>query len=119
MPKALIVDDSPAELAHLRNILTAAGWQTSTASNGTEAVAKAITEKPSLILCDIIMPDMDGFEACRQLQANPDTKAIPVIFVSSKNQKADHLWAKMQGARALIGKPYEATQILDTLKAFG
>lgn len=119
MPKALIVDDSPAELANLRNILTSAGWQTSTASNGAEAVAKANSERPTLILCDIIMPDMDGFEACRQLQANPETKSIPVVFVSSKNQKADHLWAKMQGARSLIGKPYEANQILETLKAFG
>lgn len=119
MPKALIVDDSPAELANLRNILTAAGWQTSTASNGAEAVAKANSERPTLILCDIIMPDMDGFEACRQLQANPETKSIPVVFVSSKNQKADHLWAKMQGARSLIGKPYEASQIIETLKAFG
>jgi len=119
MPKALIVDDSPAELANLRNILSAAGWQTSTASNGAEAVSKALAEKPALILCDIIMPDMDGFEACRQLQANPETKAIPVVFVSSKNQKADHLWAKMQGAKALIGKPYEASQIIETLKAFG
>jgi len=119
MPKALIVDDSPTELANLRNILTSAGWQTATASNGNEAVSKALSEKPTLILCDIIMPDMDGFEACRQLQANPETKAIPVVFVSSKSQKADHLWAKMQGARALIGKPYEAAQILETLKAFG
>jgi len=119
MPKALIVDDSPAELANLRNILSSAGWQTATATNGSEAVAKALSEKPNLILCDIIMPDMDGFEACRQLQANPDTKSIPVVFVSSKNQKADHLWAKMQGAKALIGKPYEASQILETLRAFG
>lgn len=119
MPKALIVDDSPAELANLRNILSGAGWQTSTASNGNEAVAKALSEKPNLILCDIIMPDMDGFEACRQLQADPQTKSIPVVFVSSKNQKADHLWAKMQGAKALIGKPYEAAQIIETLKAFG
>jgi twitching motility two-component system response regulator PilH len=61
---------------------------------------------------------MDGFEACRQLQANADTKAIPVVFVSSKNQKADHLWAKMQGAKSLIGKPYEASQILETLRTY-
>ncbi len=118
MPKALIVDDSPTELANLLNILTGAGWQAVTASNGNEAVAKALSEKPGLILCDIIMPDMDGFEACRQLQANADTKAIPVVFVSSKNQKADHLWAKMQGAKALIGKPYDASQILDALRTY-
>lgn len=119
MSKALIVDDSPAELANLRSILTGAGWHTVTASNGTEAVQKALIEKPALILCDIVMPDMDGYEACRQLQAHPETKSIPVVFVSSKNQKADQLWAKMQGAKALIGKPYQPEQILETLKAFG
>ncbi|MFZ5638846.1 MAG: response regulator [Pseudomonadota bacterium] len=119
MPKVLICDDSAAELANLRSILTDAGWHSVTASNGAEAVQKALTEKPALIFLDIIMPDMDGYEACRQLQANADTKAIPVVFVSSKNQKADHIWAKMQGGKALIGKPYSADQIHDTLKAFG
>ncbi len=119
MPKILICDDSAAELANLRSILTDAGWHSITASNGSEAVQKASAEKPSLIFLDIIMPDMDGYEACRLLQANADTKAIPVVFISSKNQKADHIWAKMQGAKALIGKPYSAGQILDTLKAYG
>ncbi len=118
MPKILICDDSAAELANLRSILMDAGWHSVTASNGAEAVQKASAEKPALIFLDIIMPDMDGYEACRQLQANAETKSIPVIFVSSKNQKADHIWAKMQGAKALIGKPYSADQILDTLKAY-
>ena len=119
MSKVLIVDDSPAELANLRSILNDAGWHSVTASNGADAVAKASSEKPTLILMDIIMPDMDGYEACRTLQSNPETKGIPVVFVSSKNQKADHMWAKMQGAKALIGKPYKASEILDTLKAYG
>ncbi len=118
MPKVLICDDSAAELANLRTILTDAGWHSITASNGGEAVQKAANEKPTMIFLDIIMPDMDGYEACRQLQSNPDTKSIPVVFVSSKNQKADHIWAKMQGAKALIGKPYSAEQILETLKTF-
>ena len=119
MNKALIVDDSAAELANLRSILTGAGWHTIAATSGAEAVQKAQSEKPTLILLDIVMPDMDGYEACRLLQANAETKSIPVVFVSSKNQKADQLWAKMQGAKSLIGKPYEAAQILETLKAFG
>lgn len=119
MPKALICDDSAAELANLRSILTDAGWHSVTASNGAEAVQKAAAEKPALIFLDIIMPDMDGYEACRQLQAGAETKGIPVVFVSSKNQKADQIWAKMQGGKALIGKPYSPDQILDTLKAFG
>lgn len=119
MPKALICDDSAAELANLRSILTDAGWHSVTASNGAEAVQKAAAEKPALIFLDIIMPDMDGYEACRQLQAGAETKSIPVVFVSSKNQKADQIWAKMQGGKALIGKPYSPDQIIDTLKAFG
>lgn len=119
MGKILIVDDSPSEVANLRSILSDAGWQSVTASNGAEAVVKAGSERPSLILMDIIMPDMDGYEACRTLQENPATKNIPVVFVSSKNQKADQMWAKMQGAKALIGKPYKVSEILDTLKAYG
>lgn len=119
MPKVLIVDDSPTELANMRAILAGAGWHIVTATNGAEAVQRAIEEKPNLILCDIIMPDMDGFEACRQLQANPTTKSIPLIFVSSKNQKADQLWARMQGAKDLIGKPYQPEQILGMLKSYG
>lgn len=118
MPKALICDDSAAELANLRTILTDAGWHSVTASNGAEAVQKATAERPALIFLDIIMPDMDGYEACRQLQANAETKGIPVVFVSSKNQKADQIWAKMQGAKALIGKPYAPEQILETLRAY-
>lgn len=119
MGKVLIVDDSPAELANLRTILTDAGWHSVTASNGADAVQKAASERPSLILMDIIMPDMDGYEACRTLQQDPATRSIPVVFISSKNQKADQMWAKMQGAKALIGKPYKSSEILDTLKAYG
>lgn len=119
MPKALICDDSAAEVAHLRSILTDAGWHSVTASNGAEAVRKASAEQPALIFLDIIMPDMDGYEACRQLQADAGTRAIPVVFVSSKHQKADHVWARMQGGRGLIGKPYSPEQILETLRAYG
>ena len=119
MHKVLICDDSAAELANLRSILTDAGWQSVTATNGAEAIKKAKGEKPGLILLDIVMPDMDGYEASRRLQADPETKSIPIVFVSSKSQKADHIWAKMQGAKALIAKPYTSDQILETLKAFG
>jgi twitching motility two-component system response regulator PilH len=116
--KILIVDDSPVELANLRAILEKNGWHSVTASSGAEAVSKAASEKPNLILMDIVMPDMDGYEACRRLQADPGTKGIPVVFVSSKNQKADHLWAKMQGGKALIAKPYEPASILEAIKAY-
>jgi len=118
MHKILIVDDSAAQVASLRSLLEQNGYQTITASNGSEAVQKAGSERPNAILLDILMPEMDGYEACRQLQSNEATKGIPVLFVSSKGQKADHLWAKMQGGKTLIPKPFEPHQILDALKAY-
>jgi twitching motility two-component system response regulator PilH len=118
MKKILIVDDSSAELANLRSILEQNGWHSVTATSGVEALRKAVIDKPNLILMDIVMPDMDGYEACRALHAEPATKEIPIVFVSSKNQKADQLWAKMQGGKALISKPYAPQQILDALKAY-
>jgi twitching motility two-component system response regulator PilH len=119
MNKILVVDDSPAELALLKQIITEAGCFPVLAVNGKEAVEKAKAEKPLLILMDIVMPEMDGYQACRTLTQDPSTKAIPIYFVSSKNQKADQLWAKMQGAKALIPKPADKQAIMDILKQAG
>ena len=88
------------------------------APNGKEAIEKAKAEKPDLIFMDIIMPDMDGYAACRSLGNQAETKSIPVIFVTSKSQKADRLWAQMQGGKGFITKPYTADAITDQLKAF-
>lgn len=119
MPKALICDASATELAHLRTILDDAGWDSITASDGAEAVRKATAEKPALIFLDIVMPDMDGYEACRRLQANGETRGIPVVFASTMHRKADRIWARMQGGKTLIGKPYSAEQVLEALRAYG
>jgi twitching motility two-component system response regulator PilH len=70
-----------------------------------------------VIFLDIIMPDQDGFGTCRKLAANSETKGIPVVFVTSKNQKADRIWAQMQGAKGFITKPYAPQEILDQLTA--
>lgn len=114
--KVLIVDDSPVDLANIKGILSDAGCLVITASNGREAIAKAFSEKPHVIFLDIVMPDMDGYEACRLLNEEPNTKAIPVIFVTSKGQKADLVWGQMQGAKGHVVKPYSADQIIDQLK---
>ena len=116
--KVLVVDDSPADLANIKTIVTDAGCIVVTAINGKEAVEKAKAEKPDLIFMDIIMPDMDGYAACRLLSGDGDTKSIPVVFVTSKNQKADRLWAQMQGGKAFVTKPYSSDAIIDQLKAF-
>ena len=114
---ALIVDDSKAELTNLKAILSDAGWMVSTADQGKEAIQKALSDKPNIIFLDIVMPDMDGYEACRLLAADPATKDIPVVFVTSKGQKADKVWGQMQGAKGHVTKPYSADQITDQLKA--
>lgn len=115
--KVLIVDDSPTDLAHLRGIVADAGCLIVTATNGRDAIEKARREQPDLIFMDILMPDMDGFEACRILTNTAETKHIPVVFVTSKGQKADRVWAKMQGGKSLVAKPYSSDEILEQINA--
>jgi twitching motility two-component system response regulator PilH len=115
--KALVVDDSPADLAAVKSILTDAGCVVVTAANGKEAVEKAKAEKPAIIFLDIIMPEMDGYETCRRLAEDAATKDIPVVFVTSKKEKADKVWGQMQGARGFLVKPVSADQVVDQIKA--
>ena len=116
--KILICDDSKTDLANLRSALQSTQCIVLTASNGDEAVAKAKKESPDIIFMDIIMPGTDGYTACRALRDDPITRNIPVIFVSSRHQKADRVWAMMQGAKDLIAKPFEAAEITDVLATF-
>lgn len=114
--KALVCDDSATDMANMKSILGDAGCMVITASNGKEAVAKAKAEKPNVIFLDIVMPDMDGYEACRLLSEDPATKGIPVVFVTSKGQKADKVWGQMQGAKGHVVKPATKEQIAEQLK---
>ena len=114
--KALVVDDSLTDLNNIKAILQEAGWMVSTASNGEQALEKARADKPSIIFMDIVMPQLDGYGTSRLLAEDATTKGIPVVFVSTKNSKADHVWARAQGGKALIGKPYASNDIVDALK---
>ncbi len=116
--KVLIVDDSETELVNLKNIVASTGAVVSLARSGSEAVSKAKAEQPDLILMDIVMDELDGYAACREIKKDPQTSAIPVVFISSKHQKADRLWAAKQGGEDLISKPYTENQIVEKLKAF-
>lgn len=113
---ALVVDDLGTERERMAAILLDAGWQVSTAGSGAEALEKARAERPAIIFMDIVMPGMDGYQACRRLAGDPLTRTIPVVFVSTKCQRADQVWARMQGGKALIGKPYSEAQVLDALR---
>ena len=115
MKKVLVVDDSAVDSQNLQRILIDAGWQVITATSGADAIVKAKTELPSLIMMDVNMPGLDGFSAVRQLSQDPATKGIPVVFVTGKDQKADRMFAQMLGAKAFVTKPYTPDQILAQL----
>jgi twitching motility two-component system response regulator PilH len=112
MAKLLVVDDSATERNHLRDMLIRAGHVVITATSGRQAMALAQSEHPDLVFMDIVMEDLDGFHATRSLREDPDTGGIPVVVVSSKNQKADKMWAQLQGARGYVVKPFSAEEIL-------
>jgi twitching motility two-component system response regulator PilH len=88
------------------------------ATNGKDAIQSAKSERPDLIFLDIVMLGMDGFAVMRELQKDPVTKDIPVVFVSSKSQKADQAWAKMQGAKGFVPKPISEQAILKEIRKF-
>jgi len=115
----MVVDDCLADLKLLKTIVADAGYKVITASSGNEAVQKAKEMVPDMIFMDVVMDDKGGFEACRELVSDVATKDIPVVFVSSKCQKADRVWAELQGGKALIGKPYTADQIVEQINTYG
>jgi twitching motility two-component system response regulator PilH len=116
--KVLVVDDTAAHLQHLAEIVSTAGYHVITATSGREAIEKSRAEKPNMIFLDIVMDDLDGYGACREITRSEETKDIPVVFVSTKNQRADKLWAEKQGAKALLSKPVESAQIVDSLDTY-
>ena len=118
MKKVLVVDDTAAHLQQLKEIVSDAGYQVITATSGTEAIAKTQAEKPSMVFMDIVMDDLDGYGACREINRNEDTREIPVVFVSTKNQRADHIWAEKQGAKALLTKPIDSDAIVKQLNTY-
>jgi twitching motility two-component system response regulator PilH len=116
--KVLIVDDSTTDLENLEQICKSAGYVVVTATSGAEAVAKSKSEMPDAVLLDVIMSNMNGFQACRAITSDAATQHIPVVLVSGKGEKTDRIWGEQQGAKAYITKPYTPKQILDQLAQF-
>lgn len=105
MARILIVDDSPTDVRVLSAMLERAGFQTLSASTAEDGIAIARQERPNLILMDVIMPGMNGFQATRTLSRDPETSAIPVIIITTKNMETDRIWGLRQGAKDFISKP--------------
>lgn len=115
MSKILIVDDSPAQLYSLRQIVEEAGHQTITADSGELAIKVAADEHPAVILMDIVMPGMSGYQAKRKLSKDASTRNIPVIFVSTKDGEADRAWGLRQGVTEYVTKPVNPTTLLTAI----
>ncbi|GAB3733459.1 twitching motility response regulator PilH [Luteimonas pelagia] len=106
MARILIVDDSPSQLMGIRRIVEKLGHEALTAEDGADGVEAAKREVPDLILMDVVMPNLNGFQATRAITREPTTKHIPVILVTTKDQDTDRVWGMRQGAKAYITKPF-------------
>ncbi|MBN1005861.1 response regulator [Amphritea pacifica] len=116
--KILVVEDDPVQQQRICTALQAVDAEIIVAANGQQGVSKAVEEKPDLILMDVVMPEVDGFAACRQITSGDTTREIPVVIVSSKNQEADKVWAQLQGAKAMISKPFSDQELVEQVNAF-
>ncbi|MBL3591103.1 MAG: response regulator [gamma proteobacterium endosymbiont of Lamellibrachia anaximandri] len=112
----LIVDDSPTEVHVLKKILEKQGFQVQVARDGQEGVDTAKRTHPDLILMDVVMPILNGFQATRQLQNDEGTAKIPVIMVTTKDQETDRSWGKRQGASEYLVKPVAPADLLAKIK---
>jgi len=113
----LVVDDSATDAHLLTEMLKKNGFTVLTATTGEEGVAKAKKEKPDLILMDIVMPGMSGFEATRSISKDPETAKIPVIICSTKGQETDKAWGLRQGAKDYLVKPINEKALIEKIKA--
>ncbi len=115
MARILIVDDSPTEVRKISSILEKHKHEIITADNGADGVAMARAEKPDLVLMDVVMPGLNGFQATRQLTRGDDTANIPVIIVTTKDQETDRVWGTRQGAKGYLVKPVNENDLIKAI----
>jgi twitching motility two-component system response regulator PilH len=115
MARILIVDDSPSQLMGIRRIVEKLGHEALTAEDGAAGVEVAKRELPDLILMDVVMPNLNGFQATRSISREPTTKHIPVILVTTKDQETDRMWGMRQGAKAYLTKPFSEDELAEAI----
>lgn len=115
MARILIVDDSPSQLMGIRRIVEKLGHEAITAEDGAQGVEVCKRELPDLVLMDVVMPNLNGFQATRAISKDPATQHIPVILVTTKDQDTDRVWGMRQGAKAYITKPFSETDLADVI----
>ena len=117
MVKILIVEDTPSEMKLMTLYLKDNGYQVISADNAKDGLDLVSKEKPDVVITDVVMEGMNGFEFCRTLKKNPDTEKIPVIACTSRNQDLDKLWGKKQGVNVYVTKPYSQEDIINAVKS--
>ncbi len=118
MKKILIVDDSQAEVKLMQAVLQEAGYWPVAISDSTKIEQTIDAERPVLILLDVVMPQRNGFQACRELKGSAEYSRIPIVLVSSKSTDSDKFWGQQQGADAYVVKPFTAAQLLGAIQKF-
>lgn len=116
MPRIMIVDDSPTEIHVLKTILEKQNYEVISADSGEQGVEMAKAEMPDLILMDIVMPGLNGFQATRQISKTPETENIPIIIVTTKDQETDRVWGLRQGAKDYLTKPVDEKMLMTKIK---
>lgn len=114
--RILVVDDSPLVLNIVSEFLENNGFTTLAANNGVEAIEKTFKEQPDLIILDVLMPRMNGYQVCRLLKSDPETLHIPVIILTVKDQTYDKYWGDQVGADGYLSKKFEQTVLLEMIK---
>lgn len=117
MGTILVVEDTPSEMELMSHYLRESGYSVISAVTAKEALAKAVELRPDVIITDVVMPGMSGFELCRSLKKNPVTERVPIVICTSKNQEIDRLWGMKQGADAYITKPFTREQLVRVVKS--
>lgn len=117
MTRVLIVDDSPTEIHVLKTILEKHGYEVVSAESAETGIDAAKAHKPDLVLMDIVMPGMNGFQATRKLTTDPETASIPVIIVTTKDQETDRVWGMRQGAKDYLTKPVAESELMEKITA--
>ena len=117
MITVLVVEDMPSERDLISSYLREGGYNVIHANSGKEALKKTAEQKPDIVVTDVIMPGMSGFELCRSLKRNPATQNLPVVACTSKNQELDRLWGLKQGVDVYITKPFTREQIIRAVKS--
>jgi twitching motility two-component system response regulator PilH len=118
MAKVMVVDDAYSELKLMESILKSAGHEVISLVDGEALEDKMSTERPDVLLLDIVMPVRNGYDILRAIKKDERTRATPVVVVSSKNQESDRLWGKRQGADEYVTKPFTAEQLLSAVRRF-